>query len=67
MYRKARLKLISLIASFQLANYDDKILQGCPDQKSVFTFLDKVSHRNHDVLPDLQAAQLVHSFNNYFV
>ena len=67
LYREARLKLNSLIASSKLSYYDEKILQGCPDQKSLFTFLDKVCHRKQVVLPDQQPAELVASFNDYFV
>ena len=42
-------------------------MQGCSDQKSLFTFLDKVCHRKHLVLRELQPAQLVASFYDYFV
>ena len=38
-------------------------MQGCPDQKSLFTFLDKVYYRKRVVLP----AQLIASFKDFIV
>jgi len=49
----------SLIANSKLTYYYEKIFQGCPDQKSLLTFLDKVYNRKQVVLVAL--------FNDYFV
>ena len=57
----------SWIASSKWSYYYEKILQGCPDQKSLLTFLDKVYHRKQVVLHELLPAQLVALFNDYFV
>ena len=67
MYRGARLKLNSLTANSKLSCYDEKILHGCPNQKTLFTFLDKVGHRKQVVLTDMPADLLVKSFNDYFI
>ena len=67
LYCETRLKLNNLIASSKLSYYDEKILQGLPDQKSLFAFLDKVCHQKYVGLPELQSVQLVASFNDYFV
>ena len=67
MYREAREKLNMMIKDAKLSYYNDKILNGCPDQKSLFTFLDKVCHRKQVVLPDLTPDQLVTSFNDYVI
>ena len=61
------MKSYSFIASSKLPYSDKKILQGCPDQKSLLTFLDKVYYRKQVVLHELLPAQLVALFNDYFV
>ena len=61
------MKLKSLIPSSKLSYYYEKILQGCPYQKSLLTFLDKVYYRKQVVLHELLPAQLVALFNDYFV
>jgi hypothetical protein len=67
MYREARLDLNKLIANAKLSYYNEKILDGCPDQKSLFKFMDKVCHKKQEILPDVAPESLVVSFNDYFV
>jgi hypothetical protein len=67
MYREASLDLNQLIAEAKLAYYNVKILNGCPDHKSLFKFMDKVCHKKQEILPDFAPESLVVSFNDYFV
>jgi len=39
----------------------------CPDQKSLFSFLNKVCHKKQVVLPDQPGDKLVSSFNDFFL
>lgn len=67
MYREAREKMNKMIKDAKMSYYNDKIMNGCSNQKSLFTFLDKVCHRKQVVLPDLPPDHLVTNFNEYFV
>jgi len=55
-----------MIVDAKLSYYNEKIVNRCPDQKSLFSFLNKVCHKNI-VLPDQPANKLVSSFNDFFV
>ena len=67
LYREAKLKVNSLIGSSKLSFYDEKILQRYSDHKSQFECLDRVYHQKQVVLPEMQPAKMVTSFNDYLV
>jgi exonuclease III len=67
IYKEARQTVNKMIADAKLSYYNEKIMNGCPDQKSLFSFLNKVCHKKQVVLPDQPADKLVSSFNDFFV
>ena len=66
IYRAARLKLNSSVVTSKLSYYDENKLNGCPNQKILFTFLDKLCHWKQVMLPDMPPDLLVESFSNSY-
>jgi len=67
IYKEAGQRLNKMIAYAKLSYYNEKIMNGCADQKSLFSFLNKVCHKKKVVLPDQPGDKLVSSFNGFFI